>query len=397
MSLNRIIDKAIDSLIEYNHGYDSQSHKNNYQLTEKFENKKKKHSLFNSLFGWSSFDKPTDRVIEAYQNVILAANKEGVVIKEVMRLENAINGLNILKEKRSNCDNKINSIINVLMSWKEGAILKLKSEADSVCKNILECYSEFSELDENEQLVIALDYLNKVQKYCKTELDKKDFLHAFSIKLEQLYSIKAEFRVKSQVYAYMVEYFPTISALITGQRKLNITLSKDKILEIYLKYGGAIQLRELKSDLLVIGCGLGECSPYRCNGCSQIKGGHQDDTVHSSLEMNPSIVSSWGTESQMNIFANRYRVIHDEGSVLFFSDDHNTFWSACFNALKKDTTTVPSTVLLSPHVLKLSPELIPRARMFEYVRDITIRIGRETVPLSEFKLNNLIYNGLNLN
>jgi DNA-binding transcriptional regulator GbsR (MarR family) len=365
MSLENPVDKAIDSLVQYNNGYDTQSKKNKYHLTETFENKKNTYSIF-SLFTGSSSKVSIEKVIEAYKNVISEANNQGKPIKDVVRLQSAISGLNILKGVNSN--SQIDDIIGVLNSWKESSCLEKKQElkvkVNNICDTISAIYPDFSKRDEKVKVVIALNYLNKEEEYYKKEpgADRNDFFQAFST------------------------YFRSTSVLIKNKRELKIDISEDEILDTYVKCGGAIQLRELKSDLLIVGCGLGGCTDCGYDGCGSTNGGHEQDTVDSRLEMNPSVVASWGDEPQMRIFANRYKVIYDEGSVLAITEKEKTFWPACVNALKKDNTNGPNTVLIWSHVIAFKHELIPSLKIFKNRGETTINIGEEGVSVRGFEL-----------
>jgi hypothetical protein len=389
MSLENPLDKAIDSLVQYNNGYDTQSKKNKYHLTETFENKKNTYSIF-SLFTGSSSKVSIEKVIEAYKNVISEANNQGKPIKDVVRLQSAISGLNILKGVNSN--SQIDDIIGVLNSWKESSCLEKKQElkvkVNNICETISAIYPDFSQRDEKVKVVIALNYLNKEEEYYKKEpgADRNDFFQAFSTYIGNFVIIKSGLKLHWTNNEFISNYFRSTSVLIKNKRELKIDISEDEILDTYVKCGGAIQLRELKSDLLIVGCGLGGCTDCGYDGCGSTKGGHEQDTVDSRLEMNPSVVASWGDQPQMRIFANRYKVIYDEGSVLAITEKEKTFWPACVNALKKDNTNGPKTVLIWSHVIAFKPELIPSRKIFKNRGETTIKMGEEDVSVRGFEL-----------
>jgi hypothetical protein len=104
-------------------------------------------------------------------------------------------------------------------------------------------------------------------------------------------------------------------------------------IERQYRQGRFIQLRELISDTLVLGCGLvgsGEADilcPH-CESCSQT-GARDFDTLSIDANINPSVVCFWGDPEYCKFSkkaGTKYSTIVDEGPIICFVEDKAKYW-----------------------------------------------------------------------
>jgi hypothetical protein len=254
-------------------------------------------------------------------------------------------------------------------------------ELERINKKWKEFEGFFNKLSKEERLVIKLFYINfkkglmtSEKKACVKELVGNEFEKIFIDFLRLLISgeqtsLRQEMFGRKRVAALCAQIiFDTVH-----RKQLLVEATSDDTLNAYVTYNRLILLRPLKFDVLMLGCGLGQC---RADEGKRVPpyAHENEDTVDIRLEMNPSVICFWGEASQITFFSDRYIFIYDEGPIIGFIEDKQSFWTACSTALKKVKTGSKSFVVIARHIFDQKPNLSPSPSDYRLVDlDSTLR------------------------
>lgn len=236
---------------------------------------------------------------------------------------------------------------------------KIMVEIERINKRLSE-FDSFNSLTAEKKMVFSLYFINCCQGLFTAETT---FITEFSHTFEQEVITYLHRFFKTGKLAYFPSDNIDASACATF---MYIAMTKDllivettssEILDTYINFNKLILLRPLISDTLILGCGLGRCRSDCTN--PTLKSYFHDglDTIDMSLDMNPSALCFWGNDAQTQFFKDRYLAIYDEGPIISFIQDKDSFWNSCTVSLNKDSSTSPIVVIAS-HIFE--PELAPK-------------------------------------
>jgi len=249
-----------------------------------------------------------------------------------------------------------------------------QSQREQVLKEIAQVYEElaefatiFSPLSNAQKMVIALFYMN----WQRVDINEDELKFGENKKASFQESFCATFRGD-----YDSNECATQIRKVIRQNRLDVHASEEEILEAYIKYNRLILLRPLRSEVLLLGCGWGECR----NDSKSSYAHSEVDTVNILLSMNPSVLCFWGEESQTGFFKDRYSIIYDEGPIIAFLKDKKAFWDSCATALKKTADHV--SVVVASHIFESSSfkinSMLPPQSMYAQIHTPDYQIYNHT-------------------